>query len=144
MFDEYCWGGRSKSSVSPLFSTGRGSSVVEQPIRNRQVASSTLALGSTISREYGQLTRARLSVAGVEQPIVPELSPFDFAAPSRTRRIRRSPCPKAARTTAEVLARRGRPVCGSFATRFVAGDFLQQTPPGKKVGYLYAILTFLF
>ena len=26
---------------------GRGSSVVEQPIRNRQVASSTLALGST-------------------------------------------------------------------------------------------------
>ncbi len=118
--------------------------MVEQPIRNRQVASSTLALGSTISREYGQLTRARLSVAGVEQPIVPELSPFDFAAPSRTRRIRRSPCPKAARTTAGVLARRGRPVCGSFATRFFAGDFLQPTPPGKKVGYLYAILTFLF
>ena len=27
---------------------GRGSSVVEQPIRNRQVASSTLALGSKI------------------------------------------------------------------------------------------------
>jgi hypothetical protein len=27
---------------------GRGSSVVEQPIRNRQVASSTLALGSNI------------------------------------------------------------------------------------------------
>jgi hypothetical protein len=27
----------------------RGSSVVEQPIRNRQVASSTLALGSNIS-----------------------------------------------------------------------------------------------
>jgi hypothetical protein len=27
---------------------GRGSSVVEQPIRNRQVASSTLALGSKL------------------------------------------------------------------------------------------------
>ena len=27
---------------------GRGSSVVEQPIRNRQVASSTLALGSNL------------------------------------------------------------------------------------------------
>src|SRR5229473_4208490 len=30
-------------------SSGRGSSVVEQPIRNRQVASSTLALGSSSS-----------------------------------------------------------------------------------------------
>ncbi len=30
---------------------GRGSSVVEQPIRNRQVASSTLALGSSIPRQ---------------------------------------------------------------------------------------------
>ena len=30
---------------------GRGSSVVEQPIRNRQVASSTLALGSKLFRQ---------------------------------------------------------------------------------------------
>ena len=30
---------------------GRGSSVVEQPIRNRQVASSTLALGSNVFRD---------------------------------------------------------------------------------------------
>jgi hypothetical protein len=29
------------------------------------------------------LTRARLSVAGVEQPIVPKVSPFDFGAPSQ-------------------------------------------------------------
>jgi hypothetical protein len=36
-------------SKSFLFSQSRGSSVVEQPIRNRQVASSTLALGSRIS-----------------------------------------------------------------------------------------------
>ena len=33
----------------------RGSSVVEQPIRNRQVASSTLALGSTFSLNYNNL-----------------------------------------------------------------------------------------
>ncbi len=37
-----------------VINKGRGSSVVEQPIRNRQVASSTLALGSRILRSPGQ------------------------------------------------------------------------------------------
>jgi hypothetical protein len=42
-------------SKSFVFSQGRGSSVVEQPIRNRQVASSTLALGSNIPLENREL-----------------------------------------------------------------------------------------
>src|SRR6202011_557733 len=37
--------------------TRRGSSVVEQPIRNRQVASSTLALGSKIAETSCRLNR---------------------------------------------------------------------------------------
>src|SRR5882672_1852329 len=44
---------------------GRGSSVVEQPIRNRQVASSTLALGS-IFLKTNQIALRKLSAA--EQP----------------------------------------------------------------------------
>ena len=40
-----CFSGSRKSFIIK----GRGSSVVEQPIRNRQVASSTLALGSILS-----------------------------------------------------------------------------------------------
>jgi hypothetical protein len=40
----------SQDSKAFLFSQSRGSSVVEQPIRNRQVASSTLALGSKIAK----------------------------------------------------------------------------------------------
>ena len=40
-----CFTGGRKSFIIK----GRGSSVVEQPIRNRQVASSTLALGSRYS-----------------------------------------------------------------------------------------------
>src|SRR5438445_7679753 len=42
---------------------GRGSSVVEQPIRNRQVASSTLALGSKYLESAG---RCRLVSSPVE------------------------------------------------------------------------------
>src|SRR5260221_10243259 len=50
-----------RSSARQIFSanvmivkSGRGSSVVEQPIRNRQVASSTLALGSSSAYVSGR------------------------------------------------------------------------------------------
>src|ERR1700688_3843784 len=46
--------------------TRRGSSVVEQPIRNRQVASSTLALGSKIAKISCRLNQ--LTMTWAEQP----------------------------------------------------------------------------
>jgi hypothetical protein len=47
-------------SKSFIFSQSRGSSVVEQPIRNRQVASSTLALGSNSSEDNKRKDRELL------------------------------------------------------------------------------------
>jgi hypothetical protein len=48
---------RNRRANAIVNKTRRGSSVVEQPIRNRQVASSTLALGSTFSLNLQQLRK---------------------------------------------------------------------------------------
>jgi len=57
--------------------------VVEQPIRNRQVASSTLALGSTFSSKLNQSTGNGFATATRDSLIVPELSPFPRRRDSR-------------------------------------------------------------
>jgi hypothetical protein len=59
-----CFTGSRKSFIIK----GRGSSVVEQPIRNRQVASSTLALGSNSKKTNEFLKPVTSELTGVRVP----------------------------------------------------------------------------
>ena len=66
-------------SVSRKLLKSRGSSVVEQPIRNRQVAGSSPALGSKISYIFNVLGFASDVIPVAEGEIVAVLSPLSLA-----------------------------------------------------------------
>ena len=48
--------GKARQGNKSFIIKGRGSSVVEQPIRNRQAASSTLALGSIFFTDFTEIS----------------------------------------------------------------------------------------